>query len=171
MFFVLLKRVVNIGVKESLRRIEDSEKDELTGLYNRRALKEGREKEATVIFVDLNGFKEINDHLSYEVGDSVLTKFSEILKSCSRKEDLYMRWGGDEFVIILPKTNFKEAKKLLERIEKKMEEEIILELPFPLSFSSGIVENTKKQSLRELINEAGKLAGEEKKTRKEGCSK
>ncbi|NCB35275.1 MAG: diguanylate cyclase, partial [Clostridia bacterium] len=97
--------------------------DPLTGLHNRRCFDENRvliDTESnlplSVIFADLNGLKMTNDIFGHAAGDELIRVSSEILKSACRQEDLIARIGGDEFIILLPKTNAGSAMKVLARI-------------------------------------------------------
>lgn len=100
--------------------------DELTGLLNRRGFVEkvseqieeskGTNNRFGVMFIDLDGFKEINDSLGHQVGDLVLQRVGEYLQRCVRKEDIVARLGGDEFVILLPHASREACLKLAERI-------------------------------------------------------
>ena len=105
--------------------------DKLTGLYNRskiesiindemdRAMRYKRT--VSVIVVDIDHFKSVNDSYGHHVGDHVLKEFSLILKNGIRKVDDVGRWGGEEFIIILPETNINEAEKVAEQIRIKVE--------------------------------------------------
>ena len=117
--------------------------DELTGLYNRRFFEEEKNRLDTkrqlpisLIMVDVNGLKIINDSLGHKKGDELLRKTAEILQNALREEDIIARYGGDEFVILLPKTSSKMAQKISERIlqdcEKTAEDEL------PVSLGVGI---------------------------------
>ena len=97
--------------------------DPLTGLHNRRCFDENRvliDTESnlplSVIFADLNGLKMTNDIFGHAAGDELIRVSSEILQSACRQEDLIARIGGDEFIILLPKTNTGSAMKVLSRI-------------------------------------------------------
>ena len=68
---------------------------------------------------DLNGLKLINDVFWHNEGDNILVKTAEILKKVCRSDDILARWGGDEFVIILPKTASKTAEDIMQRIKKE----------------------------------------------------
>lgn len=93
------------ALEEQLRQLAES--DPLTGLYNRRAFSAAvqsilaHETEAWLIFIDLNGFKDINDRLGHLEGDRLLTTFSQRLRASLRSGDLVGRLGGDEFGILL----------------------------------------------------------------------
>ena len=97
--------------------------DMLTGLYNRRFLEEEakrldvpRNLPFTVIMGDVNRLKLVNDAFGHEKGDELIVKAAESIKSSCRPEDLIARWGGDEFIIFLPKTSKEDAQKIVERI-------------------------------------------------------
>ena len=125
--------------------------DELTGLHNRRHFYEVLENEMnrtqryghcfSLVMVDLDGFKEYNDKYGHTNGDTVLRSLAQMLKSSLRKSDTAFRYGGDEFIIILPGTEVEKAKKIVDRIRDRW-----LEIPKaesaaldnPLGFSAGI---------------------------------
>lgn len=102
--------------------------DSLTGLYNRRYFEEefhrlfnSRSLPLGLILIDLNGLKIINDMLGHKMGDRFLVKIAEILSTSVRASDITARIGGDEFAIILPNTTEEGVKKLISRIEEKIE--------------------------------------------------
>ena len=104
--------------------------DELTGLANRRGFKEyvgeseqRREKSKgsfAVIIGDLDNFKQVNDEYGHKVGDFVLQEIGHILKVLVRSEDLVVRWGGEEFLILMADTDLQGATILAEKIRKKI---------------------------------------------------
>ncbi len=158
-FFEVLKYIRILGSKEVLERIRKFPYDSLTGLYNRRAVDEFRGQEAgySVVFIDLDRFKEVNDQRGYSEGDRVLREFGSILKRYSRREDVFTRWGGDEFVVILPAAKKKEAESLIERIRERAEM-----MNPPLNFSSGVIESDGREDLNNVILRASKLMQERK---------
>jgi len=98
--------------------------DTLTGLHNRRCFDENRAKidnpdnlPLSVIFADINGLKMTNDIFGHTAGDELIKKSSEILQQACREGDVVARVGGDEFIILLPKTNEENAGKVLARIK------------------------------------------------------
>jgi diguanylate cyclase (GGDEF)-like protein len=109
-----------------------SRRESLTGLFNRRAFYElfPREVErarrlgqgVSVVFLDIDHFKRINDRLGHEVGDRVLQQLAVRLQGIIRETDLVFRWGGEEFVILLPHTAPGEAPALAERIRTAVAE-------------------------------------------------
>ncbi|MDD5660142.1 MAG: HD-GYP domain-containing protein, partial [Actinomycetota bacterium] len=97
--------------------------------------------------------KIINDAYGHEAGDILLKKIAAILKNCFRKNDIIARWGGDEFVIILPKTTTENANEIIDRIKKSCIENS-LEL-MPLSISMGIATKTDAlQEIKEIMRKA-----------------
>ncbi len=119
--------------KEKRAEIEyNSFHDALTGLYNRRFFEEElvrldteRNLPLSVIIGDLDGLKLTNDIFGHEAGDELIKKVSEIFKKVCRADDIIARWGGDEFAILLPKTEKKDAQKLSERIKDSFSKEKI----------------------------------------------
>jgi len=106
--------------------------DWLTGLYNRRHLDFHLQREfvrarryqspLTVAIADLDNFKSVNDRFSHHVGDEVLRTLADILQSNSRSTDIVGRYGGEEFVIILPETTREQGLIVCEKIRRTVEE-------------------------------------------------
>lgn len=103
-----------------------SQTDRLTGLYNRAALDELLAKEIersdrygrtmSVVLIDLDHFKRVNDQLGHLAGDRVLIAFADVLRNTIRNYDSAGRWGGEEFLILCPETNADQARVVAERI-------------------------------------------------------
>ena len=128
--------------------------DSLTGLYNRAYFDEelirldtDRQLPIAIVMGDVNGLKVINDVYGHKKGDIFLKRIAVILKECFRKEDIVSRWGGDEFVVILPRTSDDSAKKIIKRIKDLCDRRSNLEIP--LSISIGV---STKRSQSENIN-------------------
>ena len=114
--------------------------DPLTGLYNRRFFEEeinrldtARNLPITIIFADVNGLKIINDALGHMAGDRLLQKVSEILDNECRSDDIIARTGGDEFLILLPRTDKKAAEQICDRIKAAIETEKIIDINISIS--------------------------------------
>lgn len=111
--------------KEHNRQIQYlSYHDALTGLYNRRYIEEAAPRleeddqlPLTVVMGDVNGLKLTNDVFGHKAGDALLQSVAELLTRHSREHDLVARWGGDEFVMFLPRTGLAEAEALVEQIK------------------------------------------------------
>ena len=112
--------------KEHSRQIRFlSYHDSLTGLYNRRYIEEtlshmdsAEHLPLSVIMGDVNGLKITNDVFGHEAGDRLLRHVAGQLEKNCRKGDLIARWGGDEFVVFMPRTKLKEAEKMIARIKR-----------------------------------------------------
>ena len=104
--------------------------DELTGLYNRNFLIQRIKEELkkawrfkqplSIIFADLDFFKKVNDEHGHQIGDQLLTEFGEYIRNSVREYDVACRFGGEEFVVLLPHTNLSNAYDLAERLRKKV---------------------------------------------------
>lgn len=120
--------VANIRLRDALRA--QSTKDPLTGLYNRRYLGEMLEREIRrairseqhlgVLMLDLDYFKKVNDTYGHEAGDAVLRETASFLIRSIRAEDFVCRYGGEEFVVVLPTADLKAAEARAERIRTKL---------------------------------------------------
>ncbi|WP_368030859.1 diguanylate cyclase [Arcobacter sp. s6] len=121
-----------IQTLENEKKLEHlSQTDQLTGLYNRHKLHQVFTSEINrsnrfeevfgVILLDLDLFKNVNDTYGHDVGDLVLKEISNILKDNIRASDTLGRWGGEEFLIILPKIDIDGAKILAEKLRKEIE--------------------------------------------------
>ena len=129
--------------------------DELTQVYNRKYLVESlprffqdfkRTGQAfTICIVDIDFFKKINDTYGHLMGDQVLRDFAQYLKQNIRSLDMIYRFGGEEFVIVFPKTTSEEAKGRLNELIKGFSKKIFNHngISFSVSFSAGVfmVEN------------------------------
>ncbi|MCX7921329.1 MAG: GGDEF domain-containing protein [Clostridia bacterium] len=108
--------------------------DLLTGIYNRQALHAKLEEEGkrtriyengkcrgfSILFIDMDNFKYYNDTFGHRVGDLILYKFAEVLKSVVRKGDFLVRYGGDEFIVLLPETGIEAASLVATNIQQEL---------------------------------------------------
>ncbi|TDY61592.1 PAS domain S-box-containing protein/diguanylate cyclase (GGDEF)-like protein/putative nucleotidyltransferase with HDIG domain [Aminivibrio pyruvatiphilus] len=119
-------------------------KDPLTGLYNRAFFEEelkrldcDRQLPLSIIMGDLNGLKMANDAFGHQVGDALLKAAAKVLRKICRSSDLLFRWGGDEFVILLPHTREEDAASIVNRIEDAFRKIQVKDMPVPPSMSLG----------------------------------
>lgn len=119
--------------------------DTLTGLHNRKyfytKLAEIKTKDPfSLILIDLDDFKNVNDTYGHLAGDQVLQQFAEILHNNTRKNDIIARWGGEEFAVILPQADLREAFKIGDRIRDVVEKHTFTynEITCKITISIGI---------------------------------
>lgn len=120
---------IDITAKKELEKLATI--DKLTGIYNRRRFEEFLQIEMEVakrhsqplslILVDIDHFKSVNDTYGHQVGDMVLSKTTKVISQNLRKSDIFGRWGGEEFVVICPQTNKNEAFVLAEKLRVAIE--------------------------------------------------
>lgn len=150
--FINKKAVLEKNLELKKKNIELKEltmKDSMTGLLNHKnSLKRLKEEvdrarridySLSVAMIDLDNFKIINDSFGHQSGDEILTRFAGILKEGCRNIDIVGRYGGEEFLIIMPDTNSGEAALLLNRIRVSVEGASFRE-GISLTFSGGISE-------------------------------
>jgi len=136
--------------------------DKLTGLYNRayfeeelKRLNTQRQLPISIIFCDVNRLKEMNDNYGYDRGDQLLRKVADILKISFRSEDVVVRWGGDEFIIVLPLTEGKVADEIIRRIYDKCKQASRKDLPVSISIGKAVKDKIH-QDINLIINTAEK---------------
>lgn len=176
-------RILEKKVEERTRDLENKNKillemkkkleltartDPLTGLLNRRALYEFIDHEVkrtkrskkgfSIILADIDNFKHINDTYGHACGDRVLRKISRILKSTLRQTDKVGRWGGEEFLILLPETSLEGAVRVAEKLRMSIASENFRcsgKLTLRLTMTFGVAEFTPQTpSLRECLKNA-----------------
>ena len=142
----------------------DSETDPLTGLFNRRTFMQKIKNEAlrfkrtqkffSILFGDIDLFKKINDTYGHLAGDAILVSISHILNTEKREIDQVARWGGEEFLILLPETNLKGAVQLGNKIRKSISAKPIThegqEINVTMSF--GVSEYTSETHIEKTID-------------------
>ena len=114
-------------------------RDALTGLEDRRALRRvGAAGGGAVLLLDLDGMKEINDLWGHGAGDAVLRHTAGVLADSVGPGELAVRWGGDEFLVVLPGADLTRARVTLERIRRRLDSRGALPEDYPLSISCGV---------------------------------
>jgi two-component system cell cycle response regulator len=138
--------------------------DELTGLYNRRyfdrhlslMLEKAREQERdmAVMLIDMDFFKSVNDNHGHDIGDAVLKEFSQRLRRNIRGVDLACRFGGEEFVVLMPDTDYRQAQGVAERVRMAVAErgfETPELRPLTVTCSVGVALNEHHTDTPEMI--------------------
>jgi diguanylate cyclase (GGDEF)-like protein/PAS domain S-box-containing protein len=130
--------------------------DPLTGLFNRLFLEEeikrldtGRNLPISIIMADVDRLKLINDTFGHKKGDEFIIKAANLIKANCRPEDLVARYGGDEFVIFLPRTSAEEAEKIVDRIKNNCAGQYVNSIEISISF--GCAEKISSEENAEEI--------------------
>jgi diguanylate cyclase (GGDEF)-like protein len=162
------KHIANFGTIQDITRIRKTEEeirylsyhDYLTGLFNRRFYEEVLIKldseenyPLTLVMADVNGLKMINDSFGHAVGDQLLQKASNVIKSGCRENDVIARLGGDEFVIILARTDAETAALIIKRLEVLAAREKIRGLKLSIAFGSR-TKIRKEENIQKVLKNA-----------------
>jgi len=152
--------------------------DGMTGLANRRDIMEKIDREATrsqrhqhpftILLINVDDFKVINDTHSYNTGDDVLVEISRVLRSCVRNEDICARWGGDEFLILLPETGAESSLPVANKVLEAMSmTEFKANRPgIYITVSIGVCEHRPSQTVQESITRVHQAVLQAKKNGK-----
>jgi diguanylate cyclase (GGDEF)-like protein/PAS domain S-box-containing protein len=156
------------AAEEKVRHM--SYNDQLTNLYNRYYMEEElkrldteRQLPFSIIMADVNGLKLVNDTYGHLVGDQLLCKAADIIRENSRSEDIVARWGGDEFVILLPQTPEKVANKVAKRISDSCKSVQVEDFPVSIALGSATRKRFTK-TLNATLKEAEDKMYEQKLT-------
>jgi diguanylate cyclase (GGDEF)-like protein len=145
---------------------EAAQTDALTGLLNRRAIITGLQAEVSrynrtqapfsLLVCDIDHFKRVNDTYGHDVGDQVLKNVSDRLRTACRQHDLIARWGGEEFVVLLPETDLQGGMAAAEKLRESMTADV-----FPagvqdldLTLSIGVAAYEPGQTLDDCVKAA-----------------
>jgi diguanylate cyclase (GGDEF)-like protein len=174
----------HIKLQETLKEIKTLNKklaiaaktDPLTGLMNRKAFMGMAEYEKkrfarskkpfSIIMCDIDHFKSINDSMGHDAGDYVLVQIAELLRKSVRQQDTVCRWGGEEFIILLPETNLSGGKKLADKLRKTIESEEFYfnSRKLKITMSFGITFCEENVTVYSYIKEADELMYQAKKS-------
>lgn len=156
-----------ISLKYDMDKLETiSKTDSLTGLYNRRYIIEKIENEFanfkennnhfSIIIADIDYFKKVNDSFGHDFGDQVLKIVSRNLKNTVGELGFVSRWGGEEFLILLPKTSIEDAYRLADKMRKISEDEIIdyNETQVSITLTFGVTVNEADEMIDDTIKKS-----------------
>jgi diguanylate cyclase (GGDEF)-like protein len=159
---LLLARPLLRAFRWTEEQASEARIDSLTGLANRRALEEILAAEISrahrfahqlaVVLLDLDRFKEINDSFGHAAGDVMLRAVSRLLTSLARQGDTVARWGGEEFVVVLPETDLAGAQRFAERLRRTIEAHSVGDMK--TSASCGVATMVPEDSVEELLGAA-----------------
>jgi diguanylate cyclase (GGDEF)-like protein len=145
--------------KENYRRL--STLDALTNVFNRHGIErfvetlETTKVAASVIVIDIDHFKRVNDQRGHYGGDRVLRKVGEILRAQTRNTDGLGRWGGEEFVLVCPGASLSSAADLAEKLRQRIKDtNFIPEDPLPITASFGVATSRADQSFEDVFRQA-----------------
>lgn len=131
--------------------------DALTGLLNRRSLEDclgalqKKKGSYSLVVCDLDHFKKLNDTFGHEAGDRALRLFGQVLKNTLRETDIICRYGGEEFVLVLPGVTVKEGKVALDRVRENLAGSLMRGSVPPFTASFGLVDSSLGCGYEELI--------------------
>jgi diguanylate cyclase (GGDEF)-like protein len=133
--------------------------DSLTGLANRRSLEATMPAVVSrgvyaVAFADLDKFKQLNDTHGHDTGDRALRLFSDVLRASLRPDDLIARWGGEEFVIVLPGSVDDKAIAVIDRIRERLLEALGMGTVPQFTVSFGMSDSRNAETFDEVVNAA-----------------
>jgi diguanylate cyclase (GGDEF)-like protein len=166
-FIPLLKEQVVVVVRDITERKQADDRlrylgfhDTMTGLYNRsffeeelKRLNANRQLPLSIIIGDIDGLKLVNDTLGHRRGDQLIVKVAGIIKGVCRAEDIVCRWGGDEFAVLLPKTDPEIAEKICDRIRETCEKAKGDPVPASVSLGSA-TKRDADQNIDDVLREA-----------------
>jgi len=162
----LISRIkINVRSYQYKKRLElMAVTDGLTGLYNHRFIFERLEEETakvtrykrplSIIMLDIDNFKAVNDTFGHRTGDNVLQSAAHAIMACIRKTDVAGRYGGEEFLVLLPETDLASAKVVAEKIRSTVAQLRFETKELSITISAGIVEAQQDESYEAFINRA-----------------
>jgi diguanylate cyclase (GGDEF)-like protein len=153
-FLFTLSFALMLQERLRMQLLQISVTDALTGALNRRgatpmldqawAQAASAERTMAVVMIDLDHFKQINDRFGHSVGDTVLQRFAETVFSLKRSADIFVRWGGEEFLLVLPHTDVSQAQQFLDRLrERLLSQDLNEHLPVHIAFSAGLAQTSQ----------------------------
>ncbi|MEA3374363.1 MAG: diguanylate cyclase [Campylobacterota bacterium] len=170
-YFVISMSDITLLAEESKAFEDQAAYDPLTHLYNRRKFTQLLQQEidranryshplSTIMF-DIDHFKEINDTHGHAVGDAVLTTLADYIKEHVRDQDIVVRWGGEEFIILLPHSDIEQAEVKAEMLRSSIEAYTQEDIPH-FTISLGVTKFHTNESAEDLLNRVDRAMYEAK---------
>jgi diguanylate cyclase (GGDEF)-like protein len=163
--FLMISAFEQMYFRQLDKTEEQAIRDSMTGLYNHQYIVSRLDEEIgrseryhtplSIIIVDLDHFKKINDTFGHLMGDTVLKQVSKVIKSQCRNVDKIGRYGGDEFLVILPETSMENASKLATRLRDSIQK-LKFDQPVEVTISQGIAGYEQDETTNALIERADK---------------
>ena len=161
------KHIEMENLQQQLDRVSaQARHDPLTGTLNRKGLDEVMEREMAraargstplcLALLDIDNFKLINDRLGHETGDAALVHLAEVVRTVMRPQDLLSRYGGEEFVLVLPDTTVDQGVEAMQRLQRALTTQFFLRdsEKVLITFSAGVAQLTKTETSAEAIHRA-----------------
>lgn len=159
-----LSHLISINIDNYILKIISST-DKMTGALTRKhfdstfsdfiKISRRLNRDFSVIMIDLDNFKDINDTFGHRMGDSILGKVGKFILDNVRKSDIVGRYGGEEFIIILPDTTIEDGQFVMEKIRKAVENNYLINEDYPITISLGLSNFPEHgQTVEELIEKA-----------------
>ena len=151
---------VNVMLENKNKEYESiASTDSLTGLYNRHKFSElfhaSNRTNISLIILDIDFFKSVNDNFGHNVGDQVLIQLSHTLLRTLEQDDIVCRWGGEEFVVLLPNANLDSALEVAEKLRVNIEE-LFIDVVGHISASFGVASVKSDDKLEDIVDRADK---------------
>ncbi len=172
LFLLVYKNILAQRYNKELLKISTT--DRLTGLLNRLKIDEllmreykkaesNRDYRGSIMIVDIDYFKNINDTYGHQIGDEVLVNISKLMKSTLRSSDYVARWGGEEFLVILNRTDLNHAKRIAQTLRERIEGFVVVPSEnIKVTASIGVSEIRADRSIKEIIASADEALYEAK---------
>jgi diguanylate cyclase (GGDEF)-like protein len=161
-----LTDITKIKEKSNLLEYQASH-DKLTGLFNRNKFDEIYSKELkrakrynnnlSMILFDIDNFKSVNDNFGHQIGDEVLKEISKVLLNNIRETDICVRWGGEEFLILLPQTDLFGAQAVAEKLRTNIKEEPLTQKELIVTASFGVSQMNELDDENLFVSRCDKL--------------
>ncbi len=173
---IMVGSIVLILVKNRFKMEKMTYYDQLTGAYNRNKLYKLIEHEVqrnirynivfSIILFDVDNFKEVNDTYGHVFGDKVLKRISRVILANIRINDILFRYGGDEFLLLLPNTDQDEANLVADKIKSLIKNIRFDNIDESVKLSTGVVQYNTNESVEQLIHRSDKMLYKDKQKNK-----